>query len=91
MVQVFGNKCLDVTDGVNADGVKMQIWSCWGQNPNQQWYYDKACFPPFPMAYIYLPFISGRTILSGQIKTSVWTLPTASSTMAIAYVYLLVE
>jgi len=43
MVQVFGNKCLDVTDGRNVDdGTRMQIWTCWGQNPNQQWYYDKV-------------------------------------------------
>ncbi|KAJ7732680.1 ricin B lectin domain-containing protein, partial [Mycena metata] len=26
---VFGNKCLDVTNGVtNTNGVKMQIWTC---------------------------------------------------------------
>ncbi|KAJ6487785.1 ricin B lectin domain-containing protein [Mycena sanguinolenta] len=29
-------KCLDVTDGVNADGTKLQVWSCVAGNPNQQ-------------------------------------------------------
>ena len=42
VVQVFGNKCLDVTDGVNADGSKIQISTCLSQNPSQQWYYDKV-------------------------------------------------
>lgn len=39
-VQVFGNKCLDVTDGVNANAVKMQIWTCSTNNANQQWDYN---------------------------------------------------
>ncbi len=40
-VKIFGNsKCLDVTDGVNNDGTKLQIWSCAGSsNANQQWFY----------------------------------------------------
>ncbi|KAJ7292574.1 ricin B lectin domain-containing protein [Mycena rebaudengoi] len=34
----FGDsdKCLDVTGGVNADGTKLQIWSC-TDGPNQKW------------------------------------------------------
>ncbi|KAJ7270706.1 ricin B lectin domain-containing protein [Mycena haematopus] len=35
-IQIYGNKCLDVTGGVNADGTKLQIWTCTG-GPNQQW------------------------------------------------------
>ncbi|KAJ7349713.1 carbohydrate-binding module family 13 protein [Mycena albidolilacea] len=27
-IVVYGNMCLDVTDGSTANGVKMQIWSC---------------------------------------------------------------
>lgn len=40
-VKLFGNtKCLDVTNGVNADGTKLQIWDCsTNGNPNQQFYY----------------------------------------------------
>lgn len=39
-VQVYGNKCLDVTNGSTADGVKLQIWTCSDNgNPNQQFYY----------------------------------------------------
>jgi len=40
-VKLFGNsKCLDVTDGVNNDGTKLQIWSCAdSSNANQQWFY----------------------------------------------------
>ncbi|KAK1227170.1 hypothetical protein PQX77_009804 [Marasmius sp. AFHP31] len=32
-----GSKCLDVKDGVNADGTKLQIYDCFNQAPNQQW------------------------------------------------------
>ncbi|EIN04085.1 carbohydrate-binding module family 13 protein [Punctularia strigosozonata HHB-11173 SS5] len=38
-VKIFGNKCLDVTDGKNVDGVKLQIWDCDASNPNQQFWY----------------------------------------------------
>ena len=39
-VNLFGNtKCLDIIDGVNADGTKLQIWDCGSGNPNQQFYY----------------------------------------------------
>ncbi|KAJ3511963.1 hypothetical protein NLJ89_g3798 [Agrocybe chaxingu] len=37
---VFGNKCLDATDGSTTDGTKMQIWSCGGNNPNQAFSYS---------------------------------------------------
>ncbi|KAJ6463477.1 ricin B lectin domain-containing protein [Mycena sanguinolenta] len=35
-IQIYGNKCIDVTNGVNADGTLLQIWTCSG-GPNQQW------------------------------------------------------
>ena len=39
-VKVFGSKCLDVVNGQNADGTKLQIWTCSSnQNPNQQFFY----------------------------------------------------
>jgi len=39
-VKVFGNKCLDVRNGVNADGTKLQIWTCsTNGGVNQQWWY----------------------------------------------------
>lgn len=35
--RLFGDKCLDVTDGVDNDGTKLQIWKCGDDsNPNQQ-------------------------------------------------------
>ncbi|KAF9477745.1 macrofage activating glycoprotein [Pholiota conissans] len=40
-VKAYGNKCLDVTDGKNADGTKMQIWTCGSGNPNQSWDYNR--------------------------------------------------
>ncbi|RXW14830.1 hypothetical protein EST38_g11023 [Candolleomyces aberdarensis] len=40
-VRVFSNKCLDVTDGLNKDGTKLQVWTCSANNANQQWYYNK--------------------------------------------------
>ncbi|KAJ7628034.1 ricin B lectin domain-containing protein, partial [Mycena polygramma] len=36
-IQAFGNKCIDVTDGVNADGTKLQIWTCVEGSANQQY------------------------------------------------------
>ncbi|KAF7369744.1 hypothetical protein MVEN_00306100 [Mycena venus] len=36
-LQIFGDKCIDVTGGVNADGTKLQIWTCAEGNKNQQW------------------------------------------------------
>ncbi|KAJ7133277.1 ricin B lectin domain-containing protein [Mycena epipterygia] len=36
-ITIFGGeKCIDVTGGVNALGTKLQIWTCTG-GPNQQW------------------------------------------------------
>ncbi|KAJ6517463.1 ricin B lectin domain-containing protein [Mycena vitilis] len=36
-IQVHGDKCIDVTGGVNADGTKLQIWTCVEGSKNQQW------------------------------------------------------
>ncbi|CAK5270091.1 unnamed protein product [Mycena citricolor] len=36
-IKVFGNKCIDVTNGVKANGTKLQIWTCAAGNTNQQW------------------------------------------------------
>ncbi|KAJ7624304.1 ricin B lectin domain-containing protein [Mycena polygramma] len=36
-IQVYGDKCIDVTGGVNADGTKLQIWTCVEGSTNQQW------------------------------------------------------
>ncbi|KAJ7635006.1 hypothetical protein FB45DRAFT_1025905 [Roridomyces roridus] len=36
-LQIYGNKCLDVSGGSTANGNKMQIWTCNTPNNNQQW------------------------------------------------------
>ncbi|KAK7038571.1 hypothetical protein R3P38DRAFT_547780 [Favolaschia claudopus] len=36
-LKIFGNKCLDVTDGINTDGTRLQIWICASGNTNQLW------------------------------------------------------
>ncbi|KAJ7488170.1 ricin B lectin domain-containing protein, partial [Mycena latifolia] len=36
-LQIFGDKCLDVTNGATTDGTKMQIWTCAAGNTNQMW------------------------------------------------------
>ncbi|KAJ6585663.1 ricin B lectin domain-containing protein [Mycena capillaripes] len=36
-LQIFGDKCLDVTNGANTDGTKLQIWTCAAGNTNQMW------------------------------------------------------
>ena len=38
-VQTTGNKCLDVTGGNTANGTQLQIWTCFSNNPNQQFGY----------------------------------------------------
>ena len=39
-VKVFGSKCLDVVNGQNVDGTKLQIWTCsTNKDPNQQFFY----------------------------------------------------
>ncbi|KAJ7125998.1 ricin B lectin domain-containing protein [Mycena epipterygia] len=32
-----GQTCLDVTDVINADGTRLQIWTCASGNTNQLW------------------------------------------------------
>jgi hypothetical protein len=40
-VNIFGDKCLDVTNGNAANGNNLQIWSCQPpNNANQMWDYD---------------------------------------------------
>ncbi|EJD45992.1 hypothetical protein AURDEDRAFT_113887 [Auricularia subglabra TFB-10046 SS5] len=39
-LKVFGDKCIDVTEGVNAKGTKLQIWTCSSTNQNQMWTYN---------------------------------------------------
>ncbi|KAK7041158.1 ricin B lectin domain-containing protein [Favolaschia claudopus] len=36
-IQIFSNKCLDVTGGSNANGAKLQVWTCDASNANQKW------------------------------------------------------
>lgn len=38
-VKIFGSKCLDVTGGSTANGVKLQIWDCVAGSTNQKFYY----------------------------------------------------
>ncbi|KAG7087977.1 hypothetical protein E1B28_012017 [Marasmius oreades] len=36
-IKLFGeNLCIDVKDGVNTDGTKLQLWTCFAGNSNQQ-------------------------------------------------------
>ncbi|KAF8198747.1 hypothetical protein K438DRAFT_1966709 [Mycena galopus ATCC 62051] len=36
-LQIFGDKCLDVTNGVDADGTPLQISTCVAGDASQQW------------------------------------------------------
>ncbi|KAL0066350.1 hypothetical protein AAF712_006609 [Marasmius tenuissimus] len=36
-LKVNGDKCLDVQNGRNADGTKLQVWTCTNGNTNQLW------------------------------------------------------
>lgn len=35
-IQIYGNKCLDDTNGVTSNGNLLQIWTCGTGNPNQK-------------------------------------------------------
>jgi peptidoglycan/xylan/chitin deacetylase (PgdA/CDA1 family) len=37
-LRIFGNQCLDVPSGNTTPGQKLQTWTCYGGNTNQQWY-----------------------------------------------------
>jgi hypothetical protein len=36
-IRLFGDKCLDVPNGSDTDGIKLQIWTCYDGDPNQLW------------------------------------------------------
>jgi hypothetical protein len=36
-IEVFGDKCIDVVNGINEDGTPLQIWTCAEGNTNQLW------------------------------------------------------
>jgi hypothetical protein len=36
-LRIFGDKCLDVPNGGDWNGNKLQIWTCYEGNGNQQW------------------------------------------------------
>ncbi|KAJ7266376.1 ricin B lectin domain-containing protein [Mycena haematopus] len=36
-LKIFGDKCLDATNGVDENGTKLQIWTCAPGNTNQEW------------------------------------------------------
>lgn len=44
-ITVFGNKCLDVTNGNGTNGNKMQIWTCNANDANQQFSYTVSYIP----------------------------------------------
>ncbi|KAJ7084186.1 ricin B lectin domain-containing protein [Mycena epipterygia] len=39
---LYGNKCLDVTNGAAASGTLLQIWTCTSQDANQLWTVSSA-------------------------------------------------
>jgi hypothetical protein len=36
-IRIFDDKCLDVPNGLDQNGVKLQIWTCYDGNTNQLW------------------------------------------------------
>jgi hypothetical protein len=36
-IRIFGDKCLDVPNGNDSDGQRLQIWTCYEGNTNQLW------------------------------------------------------
>jgi len=39
-IHIFNNKCLDVKDGNNTNGAKLQIWTCGSGSANQAFFYN---------------------------------------------------
>jgi len=89
-VKVFGNKCLDVTDGNASNGNNLQIWSCVDQSTNQLWDYDiVSWFPSFvcdlPLT-LWVRSFSGDIVSSGRTVTSVLIFLREALPMELAYV-----
>lgn len=36
-LMLFDSKCIDVIDGQNVNGTKLQLWDCFSTNDNQKW------------------------------------------------------
>jgi hypothetical protein len=39
VLKIFGNKCLDVPNGDDKDGTRLQIRTCGNGDTNQQWFW----------------------------------------------------
>lgn len=91
-VKVFGNKCLDVTDGNASNGNNLQIWSCVDQSTNQLWDYDiVSWFPSFVcvcdlLLTLWVRLFSGAIVSSGRTVTSVLIFLREALPMELAYV-----
>ena len=68
-LRIFGNKCLDVTDGVVNDGTKLQIWDCVPNSRNQKWSREGNQFV-FAKTYC-LDVTDGKTDNGTQMQ--IWT------------------
>ncbi|KAF8184064.1 ricin B lectin domain-containing protein [Mycena galopus ATCC 62051] len=41
-IKIFGDKCIDVKDGLDADGTRLQIATCVEGNKNQEWIFVQS-------------------------------------------------
>jgi len=65
---VFGNKCLDVTDGRTNNGNKVQIWECGGGNANQQFSITSGDRIVWTDTHECLDLTNGQLIAGTQIQ-----------------------
>jgi hypothetical protein len=72
-----GQFCLDVTDGVDNNGVKLQVWQCYSGSVNQKWYWtwdNQSVFRFFSLSFglfhiqpSYLLYLTNLVVFRGPI------------------------
>jgi hypothetical protein len=75
---LLSDGCLDVPDGNDADGTKMQVWTCYNGNANQLWeLHDDNTFrwASNPNLYVLLSHHFAQLHLSSWTRDQVLTLP----------------
>jgi len=73
-VVAHGNKCLDVTEGIDANQTLLQGWSCdpAAPDPNQSWYYNVRRLL-LPRTITNMLSSTGKRDLSGIGQINAWT------------------
>ncbi|PVF95892.1 ricin B-like lectin [Serendipita vermifera] len=77
-LKIFGNKCLDVPNGGNWNGNKLQIWTCYDGNPNQLWQVNGDGTINWASHNKCLDLTDGN-LRDPVVRTQIWTCGTESN------------